>query len=200
MGEDQLDQLDYYTLLGVDPKASVDEIRAAFRRFALRFHPDRHLPGGPERVARATAIYRRGSEALETLVDPSRRKAYDAVLANGELRLKTDPRAVPTQSARSSRTGARRSTVGSSRPGQRRRSAAPPPPTSSRRSIPPQPRTTTRDLIHPVAKALYARALEASRLRDYRAALRLVQSALEHEPGHPLLLEAQRRLTPYARP
>lgn len=198
MGDDQLDQLDYYTLLGVDPKAPVEEIRAAFRRFALRFHPDRHLAGGPERVARATAIYRRGSEALETLVDPTRRKAYDAVLAKGEVRLKTDPRAVAAQSPRSSRTGARRSTVGGSRPGARRRSA--PPAASSRRSLPPQPRTSARELTHPVARAFYARALEASRARDYGTALRLVENALQHEPGHPVLLEAQRRLRPYVRP
>jgi hypothetical protein len=66
--------------------------------------------------------------------------------------------------------------------------------------MPPQPRTASRELTTPTAKALYARAIEASRARDYRTALRLVESALQHEPGHPLLLEAQRRLTPYARP
>jgi curved DNA-binding protein CbpA len=198
MDDDRLDQLDYYTLLGVDPKATVEEIRAAFRRFALRFHPDRHLAGGADRVARATAIYRRGSEALETLVDPTRRKAYDAVLAKGEVRLKTDPRSVSAQSARTSRTGAGRSTLGASRPGARRRSA--PPPAPSRRSVPPPSRASARELTQPVAKAFYARALEASRARDYRTALRLVESALQHEPGHPLLVEARRRLAPYVRP
>jgi curved DNA-binding protein CbpA len=201
MADDHLDQLDYYTLLGVDPKASVEEIRAAFRKFALKFHPDRHLEGGPERVARATAIYRRGSEALETLVDPVRRKAYDIVLARGELRLTSDARTVATQGPKSSRTGARRSAVGASRPGQGRRSVAP----STRRSVAPaapsggqpSPRTTHREIQSPTAKAFYARGLEASRAGDYRTAMRMIESALQQEPGHPLLLEAKRRLAPY---
>lgn len=200
MSADQLDQLDYYTLLGVTQGASVDEIRVAFRKFALKFHPDRHVEGGPEKVARATAIYRRGSEALETLVDPTRRKAYDIVLAKGELRLTVDAqtvtRAQASGGAKSSRTGTKRSGTGQSRPpGTKRRSLAPP--AGGRKSVAPAAKQAPREIQSPTAKAFYARALEASRARDYKTALRMIESALQNEPGHPLLVEAKKRLQPY---
>lgn len=187
MSSDQLDQLDYYALLGVDPKASVEEIRAAFRKFALKFHPDRHAAGGEEKVARATRIYRRGSEALETLVDPTKRKAYDIVLARGELRLTQDAQGVARAqgSTKSSRSGARRSAAGTSR---------------TRKSIAPGARTKplTQDIQSPTAKAYYARALQSSKGGDYKTALRMIEAALHQEPNHPLLLEAKKRLLPYA--
>ena len=197
---DHLDQLDYYTLLGVTAQASTDEIRAAFRKFALKFHPDRHVEGGEEKVARATTIYRRGSEALETLIDPTRRKAYDIVLAKGEMRLTVDAQTVTrgqTSSVKSSRTGTKRSGTGQSRPpGTKRRSVAPA--AGGRRSAaPPAAKPAPREIQSPTAKAFYARALEASRARDYKTALRMIESALSQEPGHPLLLEAQKRLRPY---
>jgi curved DNA-binding protein CbpA len=189
MANDQLDQLDYYSLLGVEATASVDEIRAAFRKFALKYHPDRHAGGEAEKIARATRIYRRGSEALETLVDPIKRKAYDVVLARGELRLTADAQSVArnASSRKSSRAGARRSAAGASRP--------------SRRSVVPGARSTRpparNEIQSPTAKAFYARALQASKAGDYRAALRMIESALAQEPGHPILLEAKKRLLPY---
>src|SRR5262245_20119906 len=94
MSDDRLDQLDYYTLLGVAEDAEVAAIRRAFRTFALKYHPDRFAGEAPDSVARATAIYRRGSEALEVLSDPVARKAYDLALAGGELRLLEDAQSV----------------------------------------------------------------------------------------------------------
>ncbi|AKF06276.1 J domain-containing protein [Sandaracinus amylolyticus] len=91
--DDRLDQLDYYTLLGVARDASAEDVKRAFRAFARRYHPDRFAGQDGEKVARATRIYRRGSEAVQTLSDPTARRAYDAVLAKGELRLKSDARA-----------------------------------------------------------------------------------------------------------
>ena len=202
MAADQLDQLDYYTLLGVTQTAGVDEIRAAFRKFALKFHPDRHVGSEPEKIARATAIYRRGSEALETLVDPTRRRAYDIVLAKGELRLTVDAQTVTrgqtSGGAKTSRTGTKRPDSSQSKPGTKRRSMAPPGGTR-RSAAPAAPKPAAREMQSPTAKAFYARGLDASRAGDYKTALRMIESALQHEPGHPLLLDAQKRLAPYAR-
>jgi curved DNA-binding protein CbpA len=86
----ELDALDYYTLLGIERDADRAEVRAAFRRFALRYHPDRFAGEPPERQARALAIYRRGAEAVDVLGDAEQRAAYDAVLGTGEKRLTDD--------------------------------------------------------------------------------------------------------------
>ena len=86
MSDDRLDRLDYYTLLGVEPSAPADAIRAAFHRFALKYHPDNHTDGGPEKLARANQIYRRGAEAYRVLSDPEARRAYAVELAAGKLR------------------------------------------------------------------------------------------------------------------
>ncbi|MFW6050778.1 MAG: DnaJ domain-containing protein [Myxococcota bacterium] len=87
MDDDRLDQLDYYALLGIDDGANVEQIKQAFRRFARTYHPDRFAGQAPAKVARATQIYRRGSEAMQVLTDPALRRAYDALLAKGELRM-----------------------------------------------------------------------------------------------------------------
>ncbi|MCS6857781.1 MAG: DnaJ domain-containing protein [Sandaracinaceae bacterium] len=170
MSTSRLDQLDYYTLLGVDPTANEEQIRAAWRAFALKFHPDRYIHQGPARVEEAKRIYRRGSEAYETLIDPIRRKAYDVVLARGELRLTVDPHSVLNELARSPEH---------SSPSQATKEA---------------PRSTPPPFQSPMAGAYYRRALEASQKRDWKTAYRMVNSALELEPYHPLLLEAKRRI------
>src|SRR5215471_14337797 len=64
--------LDPYTVLGVTPGASDEEIKRAYRRLALRHHPDRNL-GDP----RAAARFKEISAAYAVLMDPGRRRAYD---------------------------------------------------------------------------------------------------------------------------
>ena len=102
---DRLDQLDYYTLLGARPDASADAVREAFHAFALKFHPDNH-GGWPEKLARATEIFRRGTEAYRVLSDARTRAAYDEVLAKGQLRLRAE------ESAPRKRTASQRGGVG----------------------------------------------------------------------------------------
>jgi curved DNA-binding protein CbpA len=94
---DPLEQLDYYTLLQVPRGATVDAVRRAFHQFAAKYHPDRFQGAGaePEKVERATQIYRRGAEAYRILTDPMRRKQYDAGLDQGRVRF--DPAAPPPE-------------------------------------------------------------------------------------------------------
>ncbi|SMC23693.1 DnaJ C terminal domain-containing protein [Desulfacinum hydrothermale DSM 13146] len=62
----------YYDILGVSKTASQEEIKGAFRRLALRWHPDRN-PGGAE----AAETFRRIRRAYEVLSDPEKRRRYD---------------------------------------------------------------------------------------------------------------------------
>jgi molecular chaperone DnaJ len=77
------DDRDLYAVMGVPRAATEEDIRAAYRRLALRWHPDRN-PGDKA----AEAAFRGISRAYETLSDPERRRAYDrgAMPANGGFR------------------------------------------------------------------------------------------------------------------
>ena len=62
---------DYYDILGVPRSTSQEEIKRAFRRLAMRYHPDRNREDGAEERFKAI------NEAYEVLSDPDRRAAYD---------------------------------------------------------------------------------------------------------------------------
>ncbi len=63
---------DYYEVLGVDSKASADEIKKAYRKLALQYHPDRN-PGDKE----AEENFKEAAEAYEVLRDTEKRNIYD---------------------------------------------------------------------------------------------------------------------------
>jgi DnaJ homolog subfamily B member 4 len=65
---------DYYKTLGVGKKATADEIKKAYRKLALKWHPDRVK--GDEKEA-AEKKFKEIGEAFEVLSDPEKRKTYD---------------------------------------------------------------------------------------------------------------------------
>ena len=66
------DKRDYYEVLGVSRDASADELKAAFRKAAKKYHPDLH-PGDAE----AERCFKEVNEAYEVLSDPDKRARYD---------------------------------------------------------------------------------------------------------------------------
>ncbi len=63
---------DYYEILGVAPNASEADLKQAYRRMAMKYHPDRN-PGNQEAEVR----FKEAKEAYEILSDPQKRAAYD---------------------------------------------------------------------------------------------------------------------------
>lgn len=68
---------DYYQILGILETASQEDIRRAYLRMALVWHPDRHTGESPERIAVVTACFQEIGEAYGVLSDPSRKADYD---------------------------------------------------------------------------------------------------------------------------
>ena len=63
---------DYYQTLGVSKTASADEIKKAYRKLAVKYHPDKN-PGDKS----AEEKFKQVSEAYDVLSDPKKRKQYD---------------------------------------------------------------------------------------------------------------------------
>jgi molecular chaperone DnaJ len=66
-------QRDYYEVLGVERNATADEIKSAYRKLALKLHPDRN-PGDAE----AERQFKEAAEAYAVLADEPKRAQYDS--------------------------------------------------------------------------------------------------------------------------
>ena len=68
---------DYYEVLGVDKKASLDEIKSAYKKAALKWHPDRHVGDSDADKKAAEEKFKEASEAYSVLSDENKRAKYD---------------------------------------------------------------------------------------------------------------------------
>ncbi len=69
---------DYYKTLGIPKGSNEEEIKKAYRRMALRFHPDKN------KDANAEEKFKEIAEAYEVLSDPKKRVVYDQLGEEGE--------------------------------------------------------------------------------------------------------------------
>lgn len=67
----------YYDILGVDKKASADEIKKAFRKLSLKWHPDKHVNDSEKDKKAAEEKFKEIVEAYEVLSDKDKRAKYD---------------------------------------------------------------------------------------------------------------------------
>ena len=68
-----LDQSDYYRVLDVERDATTDTIKKAYRKLALRYHPDRN----PKDLEASNKKFKEISEAYSILSDPDKKSVYD---------------------------------------------------------------------------------------------------------------------------
>lgn len=68
------DDTDYYTLLDVDKNVTSDDLKRAYKKLALKLHPDRNF----EQVEEATALFAKVQAAYDVLSDPQERSWYDS--------------------------------------------------------------------------------------------------------------------------
>nr|QEG03155.1 chaperone protein DnaJ-like isoform X4 [Cymbidium ensifolium] len=70
----------YYSLLGIHRNASIAEIRGAYRKLALKWHPDRRGKESQAAAGEAKCRFQRIQEAYSVLADSGKRAIYDAGL------------------------------------------------------------------------------------------------------------------------
>lgn len=72
------EETDYYKILGVEKTASADEIKRAYKKVAIKYHPDRNPDD-----KHAEEMFKKAAEAYDVLRDPDKRARYDRFGAEG---------------------------------------------------------------------------------------------------------------------
>ena len=72
-----VEKRDYYEVLGVDKSSSADEIKKAYRKKAMQYHPDRWVNGSDEEKKDAEEKFKEAAEAYEVLSNPDKKSRYD---------------------------------------------------------------------------------------------------------------------------
>jgi curved DNA-binding protein CbpA len=70
--------IDYYKVLGIAKNATESEVKSAFRKLALKFHPDRHATSSQVNQDAANKRFKEVAEAYEVLSDEKRRRIYNS--------------------------------------------------------------------------------------------------------------------------
>ncbi len=68
---------DYYEVLGVSKTASIDEIKSAYKKMALKYHPDRHVNDSEAEKKAAEEKFKEAAEAYDVLGNADKRAKYD---------------------------------------------------------------------------------------------------------------------------
>ena len=68
---------DYYEILGVSKTATDAEIKSAYRKMAVKYHPDRQQDKSEAEKKQAEELFKEAAEAYSVLSDPQKRQRYD---------------------------------------------------------------------------------------------------------------------------
>ena len=91
---------DYYTVLGIDKTATPEQIKKAYRKLAVKYHPDK---AGTDK--KAEEKFKQINEAHDVLGDPEKRKKYDALGENWKYYDQVGAQGAGRQQGRSGRGG-----------------------------------------------------------------------------------------------
>lgn len=76
---------DFYKILGVDKNATQDDIKKAYRKMSLKYHPDRQAGKSDADIKKAEETFKQVTEAYEVLGDVEKRKEYDTPRSSFEF-------------------------------------------------------------------------------------------------------------------
>ena len=82
---------DYYTTLEIERNASVEDIKKAFKRLALKYHPDKQQGKSEAEKKAAEEKFKEINEAYSVLSDPQKKQQYDRFGTVGDMGMGAGP-------------------------------------------------------------------------------------------------------------